>query len=95
MSASVVRRLCETNVIQSYADLDAEWLAGQFLYDDELFTASHQMALRACEAATQSLSGYNAYFLRALVDQQARQLQQSYETTLVTRRRWRALFCPT
>lgn len=92
VSASLVRRLWEANVIQSYADLDREWLAGQFLYDDQLFTEVQQEALEACEAASQSLAPHNARFLRALVDQQARQLQESYETALATRHRWRALF---
>lgn len=94
VSASLVRRLYEANVIQSYADLDAEWLAGQFLYDDDLFTEFHHMALGACQAAAQCLAPYNARFLRALLDQQARQLQQSYETALATRHRWRVLFSP-
>ncbi len=94
VSAGIVRSLWEANVLRSYADLDAEWLAGQFLCDDDLFAEFHQVALGACQAAVQNLATYNARFLRALVDQQARQLQQSYDSSLVTHRQWRALFYP-
>jgi hypothetical protein len=94
VSAGIVRRLWEANHLHSYADLDAGWLAGQFLADDDLFVQFHQVALQACHAATQNLAPYNARFLRALVDEQAQQLQQSFQAALVTRRRWRALFYP-
>lgn len=91
VSGSLVRRLRESGAIQSYTELDPDRLAGQFLYDDELFVDIQQVALRACEVALKALAPYKARFLRALVAQQARQLQESYETALATRRRLRAL----
>jgi hypothetical protein len=91
-SARAVQRLWVAGAIQSYADLDAEWLAGQFLSDDELFVGLQQVALDACHAAIRSLAAYKARFLRELVNKQAEQLLQSYESALATRHRWRALF---
>jgi hypothetical protein len=92
VSASIMRRLRESNAIQSYAEVDADWLAGQFLYDDELWADIHQVAVGACEAAAQSLAPYKARFLASLVEQQAIQLQRGYEVSLARRLRIRILF---
>jgi hypothetical protein len=94
VSASMVRRMWQANVVQSYAELDADWLAGRFLYDDELFADIHQVALGACHAAAQSLAPFQARLLRGLIDQQARQLQQGYEAALVTRQKVRSMLFP-
>jgi hypothetical protein len=92
VSACIVQRLWAAGAIQSYADLDAEWLASQFLSDDELFAGLQQVALDACQAAIGTLAAYKARFLRELVNRQAEQLQQSYESALGARHRWRSLF---
>lgn len=94
VSACIARRMRETGVIQTYADLDADQMAGFFLYDDNLFAAIQRAALDACQQAAEKVAPYDARYLVNLIDELRRHLESDYETGLESRHKVRALFSP-
>ncbi len=94
VSACIVRRMRETGAIQTHADLDADQMAGFFLYDDNLFAAIQRAALDACQQAAERMAPYDARYLDNLIDDLRRQLESGYEVGLESRQKARALFSP-
>lgn len=94
VSARIARRMVETGVAESYTELDANWMAGYFLYDDELFAEIQQVALAACRQAVQSIAGYDSIYLGELVSKLAGRLEVNYEAASDSWRKLRALFPP-
>lgn len=94
VSACVVHRMHERGAIQAYAELDADQMAGFFLYDDALLAAIQRTALDACQRAAASLVPYESPYLSGLVDELRAQLEGSYEATLQSRHKVRTLLSP-
>jgi hypothetical protein len=94
VSARVARRMVERGAAESYTELDADWMAGYFLYDDDLFADIQQVALTACQRAAQSMEGYDSVYLGELVSELAGRLEQSYAAELDSRRKLKVLFPP-
>jgi hypothetical protein len=92
VSARVVRRLVESGAVQAGSALDADRMAGYFLYDDGLFADIQQVAMAACQRATDSLVPFETPYLDALVAALAAQLERSYRAALDNRRELRAQF---
>jgi hypothetical protein len=92
VTACIVHRMKDRNVIQAYEDLEADHMAGFFLYDDELLATIQQTALDACQRAAASLAPYESSYLGALVDELPPRLEGSYEAALKVRRELRTLF---
>ena len=94
VSACIVHRMWEKGAIQAYEDLEADQMAGFFLYDDDLLAAIQQMALDAWQRAAANLAPFEPSYLGALVDELPPRLEGSYEAALKARRDLRALFPP-
>jgi hypothetical protein len=94
VSARIVQRMVERGVVESGAAPDVEWMAGCFLYDDELLADIQQVALSACRRARSSIAPYRSQPLEALVDELAGRLEHSYGAALDRRRRLRAALAP-
>jgi hypothetical protein len=94
VSARIGQRMVETGAVESCTELDVERMAGYFLYEDELLTAIHQVALSACRRARSSIAPYGSQHLEALVDELAGRLERSYGAALDRRRRLRAALAP-
>jgi hypothetical protein len=94
VSARIARRMVERGVAESYTELDANWIAGSFLYDDDLFAEIQQVALATCRQAVQSIAGCDSVYLGELVSELAGRLQDNYKAALDSRRKLRALFPP-
>jgi hypothetical protein len=86
VSARIMHRMVESGVAQTPAELDAAWMTGYFLHDDELFTDIQQVALGACQRAGEALAPYGPRYLSALVDELRRQLEGSYRAAMDHRR---------
>ncbi len=94
VSARILRRMVETGRMPSYADWDAERMAGYFLYDDVLFVDIQRLIQAACRRAAQLLAPYGPSYLAALVDELAVQSELSYQAALDTRHKLQELFSP-
>jgi hypothetical protein len=94
VSARVVRRLVETGGVQSGSELDADRIAGCFLYDDDLFAELQQVAMAACRQAAEAIAPYDTRYLDDLIAELAERLERSYRAALDSRRKLRALFQP-
>lgn len=94
VSARILRRMVETGAVHSAAELDADRLAGYFLYDDDLFADIQGVALAACQRAAQAIAPYHSLYLTALVDDLAKQTVHSYQVALEARRKTQGLFAP-
>lgn len=94
VSARVVRRLVETGGVQSGSELDADRIAGCFLYDDDLFAELQQVAIAACRQAAEAIAPYDTRYLDDLIAELAERLERSYRAALDSRRKLRALFQP-
>lgn len=91
-SARTARRMVETGAAQSYAELDANWMAGYFLYDDELFAEIQRAAMTACQRAAQSIAGHDSAYLAELVSELAGRLECGYNAASHSRRKLKASF---
>jgi hypothetical protein len=94
VSYRLLRRMLESSAIASFAELDVDRMMGYYLYDDELFASIQQEALGACQRAAQSIAPYGSRPLDSLVNELAQQLEHSYRSALVSRRRLQATFAP-
>ncbi len=94
VSARVLRRMVEVGAVRSPAELDADCLAGYFLYDDGLFAEIQEVALAACQRAAQAIAPYHPVHLSALVDELAVDTARSFQAARQARRRLRAAFPP-
>ncbi len=94
VSACLLRRMVESGTMHSYAELDAEHMAGYFLYDDDLFAGIQHVIQAACRRAAQALAPYGPSYLGALVDELAVRTDLSYQAALETRHELQGLFSP-
>jgi len=94
VSARIWRRMLETGAIESLAELDAERMAGYYLYDDELFASIQQAAMDACHQAAQAIAPYRSRPLDSLVGELAQELEQNYQAALNSRHQLQAVFAP-
>lgn len=92
VSVRIMRRMLETGAAQSYGELDANWMAGYFLYDDELFADVQRVAMTACQRAAQSIAGHDSVYLGELVSELAGRLECGYNAASYSRRKLKALF---
>jgi hypothetical protein len=92
VSTRIVRRMMETGAAQSYAELDADWMAGYSLYDDELFADIQRVAMTACQRAAQTGAGHDSVYLGELVSELAERLKCGYKAASHSRRELRAFF---
>jgi hypothetical protein len=88
----MARRMKEKGIVQRYAELDDDWLAGRFLYDDALLNELYTVALDACGRAAEAIAPYHALYLGALVDEQRHRLEAGQQAALAERSRLRATF---
>jgi hypothetical protein len=92
VSSLIASRMVEGGAAESYTKLDAHWIAGYFLYDDDLFAEIQQVALAACRRSAQSIAGTDSVYLGELVSELAGRLEVNYEAASDSRSKLRALF---
>jgi hypothetical protein len=92
VSTRIVHRMLETGVVQPHAELDADRMAGYFLYDDDLFADIQRVAMAACRRAAEAIAPHNSRYLDDLIARLAERLERGYEAALDSRRELRVLF---
>ena len=92
VSSRLARRMLASGAIESFVELDVEWMMGYYLYDDELFASIQQETMAACQRAAQCIAPYRSRPLDSLVSELAQQLERGYRDTLASRHRLQAVF---
>jgi hypothetical protein len=85
VSARIVRRMVETGAFQPHAELDANRMAGYFLYDDDLFADIQRVAMAACRLAAEAIAPHDSRYLDGLIARLAERLDRGYEAALASR----------
>ncbi len=94
VSARILHHMIVTGAARSYAELDAERMAGYFLFADDLFADIQGVALAACQQAAQAIAPYRSLYLSALISELAAETERSYQAGLEARRKLQALLAP-
>jgi hypothetical protein len=94
VSARIMRRMKETGIVQSYGELDVDWVAHYFLYDDLLLTDLYAVALDACGRAAEAIAPYQPLYLGTLMDEQRNRLESGCQAVLAGRDKLRETFVP-